>query len=320
MSRFFKLLYNELMKIFIRKSTWAMYVILALIVIGGAALTFTFDDITTEYTDDWREELQEENEMYQDEIAALEENGGEFVIEMNSELMAKNEFYLENDSRPLNYGAWQYVLENAGLVSIISLLTIIVGAGIVSNEYKWGTIKLLLIRPISRSVILLSKFVAVFAFALFTMIFLMLSSLISGAIFFGFEGVNPNIVIETAQGFEHLPIITEILSQYGYKIVNLIMMTTLAFAISTIFKNSSLAIGIGIFLMMGGNMIVGIFAEYDWAKYILFANIDLQQYETGNVLIEGMTLGFSITMLFIYFIVFVLFAWLFFTKRDVVNQ
>ena len=320
MSRFFKLLYNELFKIFIRKSTWAMYIILALIVIGGAALTVTFDDITTEYTDDWREELQEENEMYQDEIAALEEDSGEFVIEFNSELIAKNEFYLENDIRPLNYGAWQYVLENAGLVSIISLLTIVVGAGIVSNEYKWGTIKLLLIRPISRSVILLSKFVAVFAFALLTMIFLMLSSLITGVIFFGFEGINPSIVMETAQGFEHVPIIAEILSDYGYKIVNLIMMTTLAFAISTVFKNSSLAIGIGIFLMMGGNMIVGIFAEYDWAKYILFANIDLQQYETGNVLMEGMTLGFSITMLFIYFIVFVLFAWFFFAKRDVVNQ
>lgn len=320
MSRFFKLLYNELFKIFIRKSTWAMYIILALIVIGGAALTVTFDDITTEYTDDWREELQEENEMYQDEIAALEEDSGEFVIEFNSELIAKNEFYLENDIRPLNYGAWQYVLENAGLVSIISLLTIVVGAGIVSNEYKWGTIKLLLIRPISRSVILLSKFVAVFAFALLTMIFLMLSSLITGVIFFGFEGINPSIVMETAQGFEHVPIIAEILSDYGYKIVNLIMMTTLAFAISTVFKNSSLAIGIGIFLMMGGNMIVGIFAEYDWAKYILFANIDLQQYETGNVLIEGMTLSFSIMMLFIYFIVFVLFAWFFFAKRDVVNQ
>jgi len=320
LSRFFKLLYNELFKIFIRKSTWAMYIILALIVIGGAALTVTFDDITTEYTDDWREELQEENEMYQDEIAALEEDSGEFVIEFNSELIAKNEFYLENDIRPLNYGAWQYVLENAGLVSIISLLTIVVGAGIVSNEYKWGTIKLLLIRPISRSVILLSKFVAVFAFALLTMIFLMLSSLITGVIFFGFEGINPSIVMETAQGFEHVPIIAEILSDYGYKIVNLIMMTTLAFAISTVFKNSSLAIGIGIFLMMGGNMIVGIFAEYDWAKYILFANIDLQQYETGNVLIEGMTLSFSIMMLFIYFIVFVLFAWFFFAKRDVVNQ
>ena len=297
-----------------------MYIILALIVIGGAALTVTFDDITTEYTDDWREELQEENEMYQDEIAALEEDSGEFVIEFNSELIAKNEFYLENDIRPLNYGAWQYVLENAGLVSIISLLTIVVGAGIVSNEYKWGTIKLLLIRPISRSVILLSKFVAVFAFALLTMIFLMLSSLITGVIFFGFEGINPSIVMETAQGFEHVPIIAEILSDYGYKIVNLIMMTTLAFDISTVFKNSSLAIGIGIFLMMGGNMIVGIFAEYDWAKYILFANIDLQQYETGNVLIEGMTLSFSIMMLFIYFIVFVLFAWFFFAKRDVVNQ
>ncbi|MGM8214819.1 ABC transporter permease [Bacillaceae bacterium W0354] len=320
MSSFFKLLYNELFKIYIRKSTWTMYIILALIIIGGAVIMVVFDEFNTEYSDNWRAELEAENETYLREIQMYEDDGVEFITSYNHELLAKNNYYLENDIKPLNYGAWSYTLENAGLVSIISLLTIIIGAGIVSNEYKWGTIKLLLIRPISRTMILMSKFVAVFVFALLTMIFLFLVSLLTGAIFFGFEGFNPYTVIHSVDGLEYVPMLSEIASDYGYKVVNLVMMTTLAFMISTIFKNSSLAIGIGIFLLMGGNMVVGIFSEYDWAKYILFANIDLKQYETGNVWIEGMTLGFSITMLLIYFVVFVSLAWLFFNKRDVVNQ
>ena len=72
--------------------------------------------------------------------------------------------------------------------------------------------------------------------------------------------------------------------------------------------------------MMGGSMIVGIFAERSWAKYILFANTDLKQYADGNVLLEGMTLGFSITMLIIYYIIFLVLSWIFFVKRDVAGQ
>ncbi|TCT24945.1 ABC-2 type transport system permease protein [Melghiribacillus thermohalophilus] len=320
MSEYFKLLYNELFKIYVRKSTWAMYAVLTLLIIAPAVLILSFDDMQKEYTDNWREELQKENEEYQKDMAEMEESPGDFVEEYNSQTIAKNNYYLENDIKPLNYGAWTFTLENAGLVSVVSLLTIIIGAGIISNEYRWGTIKLLLIRPISRTKILLSKLTSVFLFALCTMIFLFLISLLTGAIFFGFEGMNPYYVVQTAEGFEHVRIVNEIFSEYGYKVVNLVMMTTLAFMISTIFKNSSLAIGIGIFLLLGGNMVVGIFSQYEWAKYILFANIDLKQYETGNVWIEGMTLGFSITMLMIYFVVFVVLSWLVFNKRDVAGH
>ncbi|GEL78000.1 ABC transporter permease [Tenuibacillus multivorans] len=321
MSKFLKLIYNELYKIYVRQSTWVMYILLALIVLGGAILTTTFDDITTEYSDNWREELTQENEKLLNQNTEMAENSGpEFTVEYNSGEIAKNNYYLEHDIRPLNYGAWQYVQENAGLLSFVSLFTIIIGASVVASEFKWGTIKLLLIRPISRTMILLSKFSAVLVFALFSLVFVMLSSLLIGGIFFGFEGINPHIVLEKTEGFTYVPLIGETLSAYGYNIINLVMMTTFAFMISTIFRNSSLAIGLGIFLMMGGSMVVGIFRDYDWAKYILFANTDLKQYETGNVLMEGMTLGFSITILIVYFIVFISLSWVFFNKRDVAGQ
>ena len=290
-----------------------MYILLAVLVIGGAALVSSVDSIQTEYSDNWKEELREENEQYQQEIT-------EFDNTFSYELMERNNYYLENDIKPLDYGAWQFTLENVGLVAVVSLLTIIIGSSIISNEYKWGTIKLLLIRPVSRNVILLSKFVATFVFALLTMIFLFLISMLGGGIFFGLEGVNPNTVISTADGFEYVPIVGEVMSEYAYRIVDLIMVSTLAFMISTIFKNSSIAVGIGVFILMGGNLITGIFSRYEWSKYLLFANLDLQQYKSGNVLIEGMTLGFSITMLIIYFVVFVALAWTFFNKRDIVNQ
>lgn len=99
------------------------------------------------------------------------------------------------------------------------------------------------------------------------------------------------------------------------------MMVTFVFMISSIFRNSALAIGLAIFLMFAGNQIVLFFMERDWAKYILFTNTDLRQYVNGNIpLIEGMTLGFSITVLIVYYVIFAVLSWIFFTKRDVAGQ
>ncbi|UJL47008.1 ABC transporter permease [Virgibacillus sp. NKC19-16] len=318
MSNFFKLVYNELTKMYIQKSTWVMYIILGGLIIGGAAITSAFGNVDEDYaSDNWREALQEENEEIQQQMQENEQEDGTYVA-VNPNQIEKNNYHLENDIQPTGYGAWQYVQENQGLLSIVSLLTIIVAAGIVANEFKWGTIKLLLIRPISRAKILASKYISVLLFALFTLLFVLLLSWIIGALFFGVEGASPYVVQSQTDGYAYVSVIGEIVSEYGYGLVNLVMMATFAFMISSIFRSSALAIGIGVFLMMGGNIIVTAFADYEWAKYILFANTDLSQYASGNTpWIEDMTLGFSITVLLVYYVVFMLLSWIFFTKRDV---
>jgi ABC-2 type transport system permease protein len=50
----------------------------------------------------------------------------------------------------------------------------------------------------------------------------------------------------------------------------------------------------------------------------LFANTNLGLYFGGREPpIEGMTLGFSVTMLLLYYIVFLALSWYIFSKRDV---
>lgn len=57
--------------------------------------------------------------------------------------------------------------------------------------------------------------------------------------------------------------------------------------------------------------------KFEWAKYSLFANTNLMDYFNGQPLFEDMTIGFSIAVLIVYFILFNLIAFLFFVKRDV---
>ncbi|WP_018932052.1 ABC transporter permease [Gracilibacillus lacisalsi] len=315
MLNFISLLKNEQMKLYSRFATWSMYIILAVILFAGALIVFVFDNIDEQtYNDNWKEQLAQENEEL------LEVNEEVEYFGFDSEI-AINEYHIENDVKPLPYDAWQFTLENAGLSMIISLFTIIVAAGIISNEYRWGTIKLLLIRPISRTKILFSKFVSVLLFSITMLAFLFIISLVIGAIFFGINGWNPSLVQMGTDGVEEVSIFAEIFTQYGLNMVNLVMMATFAFMISTLFRSSAMAIGLAIFLMFTGNSIIGFVAEYDWAKYILFANTNLNQYfGSGSPVMDGMTLGFSITVLVVYFVLFLLVSWFTFTKRDIAGN
>lgn len=318
MSNFINLIWNEQIKLYARKATWVMFAILLVIVIGGAIITKFFGVETDfkEYGDDWQTELQAENERLTAEMSE-----DEFASFTNPVLIDKNNYHLENDLKPQPYDGWAYVLDNSFLTSVISLFTIIVAAGIISNEFKWGTIKLLLIRPISRTKILLSKYVSVLIFAFTMLVFLLLTSWIVGAIMFGVNGLNPVVVQNLMSGFAHNNVLGEIVTSYGFSLVTLVMMATFAFMISAIFRSSSMAVGLAIFLMMAGNAIVAVVSKYEWAKYILFANTNLEQYTNGmGPAIPGMSMTFSIIVLVVYFVIFIVAAWTAFTKRDVAGN
>lgn len=316
----FNLIRNEQMKLFLQKSTWIMLIALVLLAFFGVFLTKPDGD-EAKYTDaNWRTTLEKENKDIQKNIKETGAKADDQYIQYMMQNYEVNEYYLKNDIKPLNYGAWQYVLDGKDFLSFLSLLTIIVAAGIVANEYRWGSIKLLLIRPITRTKILLSKYISVLLFALIGVVLFMVVAWIAGAIFTGVDGLNPKVAVYSNGKVVYDSIIATVFEDYGFKLVNLVMMATFAFAISTLFRNSALAIGISIFLMMAGSSIIFFLMEKSWAKYILFANTDLTQYTTGIPLFKGTTLGFSITVLLVYYAIFTVVSWISFTKRDVAGS
>jgi len=116
------------------------------------------------------------------------------------------------------------------------------------------------------------------------------------------------------------PIIIHLMIYYGLSSIDTIMLATMAFMISSVFRNSSLAIGLSLFLLFtGAQFTVLLSLKFSWAKYILFANTNLMQYVEGTPMVEGMSMSFSIIMLLIYFAVFQLLAFTVFKKRDVAS-
>jgi ABC-2 type transport system permease protein len=205
--------------------------------------------------------------------------------------------------------AFSFMSMCASLTTLVFIFSVIVAGDIVASEFTWGTIKLLLIRPATRSKILASKYISVVIFLITLLLLLIIFSYFVGLLFFGFGGS-----VAESDSFPN------ILQAYGVKGVDLLMSVTLAFMISAAFRSSSLAIGLSIFLMFTANTLIFILVQfkYTWVKYLLFANTDLSPYlHGGQPLLAGMTLGFSIAMLAAYWLLFYVVAWLLFTKRDV---
>ena len=149
--------------------------IVVLIVLGLGAY-FKYDEAQNPPVQqtEWKQELAMQLEGDQ---AALKESGGNNAgLRMHYEReIAIKEYQIENDIAPVvAKNAWSFMSEGMGAIGIIAVFVIIVAAGMVSSEFSWGTIKLLLIRPISRSKILLSKYLTLLLFAglLLTLLYL----------------------------------------------------------------------------------------------------------------------------------------------------
>ena len=311
------LIKNEWMKIFKRPGTFVM--------IGMLIVAITLVGIVVKYQQNDKEFVQDKNweQVLQEENNALKQQMAQSQIKTEKQFFKKeiaiNDYRIKHHIPPKEkYTVWSFVKDTSQLIMFAGLFIIIVSAGIVASEFNWGTVKLLLIRPINRTKILLSKYLTVLLFALFIMAILFVFSTALGAILFGMpDKAIPYLNYYNGQVTEQ-NIVVHLLIYYGLSSIDTMMLVTMAFMISSVFRNSSLAIGLSLFLLFTGAQFTTLLAmKFDWAKYILFANTDLMQYFEGTPMVEGMTLSFSVIMLLAYFALFQFLAFYVFKKRDV---
>ncbi len=209
-------------------------------------------------------------------------------------------------------------INSAVLFSIVTIFTVVVSADSVAGEFSSGTIKLLLIRPWSRSKILLSKYISLLLFALIMAALLFVLSLFVNIALFGYDG-SADVVQRVLHVDRDMTPLAFMLIYYIDQFVALIVTVTLSFMLSTVFRSGGLAIGLSLFLLLGGSTITGLLTllHKKWVDYVLFLHMNLAQYLTNSPVKEGMTIGFSLGVLAVYYIVFVAITWIIFNKRDV---
>lgn len=306
------LIANEQMKIYRRLRTWILAILLIVIVV----LTGILSHSDYKQDDSWKTRATETIEHNKTELANADIPDN-FKKQMREE-SALQQYMLDHNYPPIDNTLWGGMLTASGLIILVTLFTVIIAGDMVAGEFTWGTIKLLLIRPASRAKILLSKYVTTLLFAATLLVVLFVTALIVNGFLYGFSRLSlPHLTVNAAGQVEEKTMLFYVFATYGLKLIELVMIVTLAFMISTVFRSASLAIGLSIFIMFAGQIITMLLLRYTWGKYFLFANTDLTPYLEDRPLAEGMTMGFSITVLVFYFLLFNVLSWEIFRRRDV---
>ncbi len=304
------------MKIYRRNATKVMLIILLGIILA-AGLIIKLNQPAPKENPQWKQTLALQNKAYQREMAQVK--GSKQAVNYYKQTIATNQYRIDHNLKPASgMTLWSFIEQSApNAALLISIFTIIVVSTSIASEFDTGTIKLLLIRPIYRTQVLLSKYLSALLFAVFCLVVLFVFSWLIGGIMFGFGGVTEAHLSYINGKVYETSWVLAIWKNYLLSCVSLFMMVTLAGLIASVFRNGGLAIGLSIFLLMASSIIISLLESYSWVKYVLFANTDLTQYTTGTPLRSDMTLGFSLAVLAVYYVVFVIIGWLFYTKRDI---
>ena len=208
-------------------------------------------------------------------------------------------------------------------IFLIVVIVMIAGT-IVSDEFNKGTIKLLLVKPYTRNKILLSKFIATVIIIFFVILSTVIMEMLVGGVLFGFDSLSVPVIeynfntnmLEKINVFAYLGIQT--LAQLPM----IILLAALAFAISTLFSNSALAITISLLGYMSTAIINQLAMAYNlsFMKYFVTMNWDLSQFLFGNLpYMQGMSLILSIVICLVYLLVMLIPTFIIFKKRNIKN-
>lgn len=305
------LISNEMMKIVNRKLTWIILFLLITITAGS----FVMNKLNEEPVSDWRAEQTELIERYQGQLK-IDELSPQMYADTENKLQIAN-YRLENDTAPVSENTWSVLLRFSGLIEMVIIFSIVIAADVVSREYTSGTIKLLLIRPHNRSKILFSKYISVALFALGMLALLVITGYCVNALFYGLGSLSTTDLFLNAEGeVTEMNVFQQTVKMYGLSFLPILSYVTLSFAISTILRNSALAVGISLFIMIVGNSMIEAASYLPVLKYLPFANSDISLYIFHLPARPEMTLGFSLSVLTVYILVLAGLSWLVFKKRD----
>lgn len=207
----------------------------------------------------------------------------------------------------------------------IILASVIVAGTIVSEEFNKGTIKLLLVRPYKRIKILLAKFLTCVIVLMLSYISIALIQTIVGGIVFGFDDYLEKTVIYnfSANKLEQISIISYLIISGLAILPQYLLLMTLSFVVSILITNSPVAIALPFVGTIGAEIINALVVNYSKARFLLCfvtPNWDLSMYMFGKLpMLPGMTLGFSIGVCVIYFVIMVAIGILVFKRRDIKN-
>lgn len=251
----------------------------------------------------------EEKEIYQNAYANFMKN--EYIL--NEKVDINNDESLQ--------GILRYFFEE--YLFLILVFIVMISGAMVSDEFSKGTIKSLLTMPYKREQILCAKFITIILMIPLVTLFLLVSEIIVGGLFFGFTTLSIPVVeynfktnvLETMHIMKYF-----ILNFLGY-LPMLLLLSTLAFSLSTIICSTSFATTItfcGYFAAAIINQVAQV-KPMKILEYFVTTNWDLTYFIFGGKSPFKISMIQSIIVCSIYFVIMLVVAMVVFKKKNIKN-
>ncbi len=244
-----------------------------------------------------------------------------------SEDVKINEYLIKNDIN--NNQKEKMILENSFIISLFVVLIIsIIGGTIVSQEYNKGSIKVLLSKPVKRWKILLSKVITINLINFILLFTILVSMTLFVILIYKINIFNLNEIIIIHNKINQVNYYIKFLKEFFINSLPVFFVGNFALMLSTLTLNTSLAVGLSVFISIAGGIISQFlfalrlkFIEYTFLPYLDF-NIFKDYVDIiNNNIIYGINLNIikGSIILLIFFIFFYILSNLSFSKKDIKN-
>ncbi len=208
------------------------------------------------------------------------------------------------------------------------VMSIIIGGSIVANEYSTGSIRLLLIRPVSRWKVLLAKLISVLLIG-FSIVILgtTILSITSGYVL-GFDTLEVPVLQTINNTIVETPYFEYMIPKLIASTSSLIFITSVVFMISTLARNTALAVAIGMLLYIGAAPLTQalVSLKQTWLLDTLIPYINSSYFKllpdfTKTLSESGLSLNYTLGayQLLILSAVLLIITFVVFTKKDIKN-
>lgn len=201
----------------------------------------------------------------------------------------------------------------------VDLSGILLAVGILTSEFGKGTIRLLLIAPVSRWKILLAKYLTLLSCIGLLTLALFAFNLLGAILSWGTGDLWIPILEVSGGAVRRTPLLVQLVGIYLSDFVRTTVAATFAFAVSALLRNGMAAVGVSLAVRYGGIAVSPILvkAGADWGRYLIFSNVNLADLAQGVSHFPHQSVGIAVVILSLHMAVLLLTAFDAFDRRDI---
>ncbi len=204
------------------------------------------------------------------------------------------------------------------IAAILTIYGIVMAAGLYADEYARGTIKLVMLRPVTKNQVTTAKLLALFTYILGILGVASLLGYVYGAIAYKSVSAEKVYVVFNASSVFACTVGGTVLYKMFFAAVKVLSFASLSYAIGTILRKKTPAIILSFIVYLG--IISALFTIFGGERFLFSTNTDLSVYFGFGVgeYINGGNFFLALPLLVIYLAAIISSTYLVVNKRDVI--